>query len=277
MLHSEFMDIGFYLMFYPIVFFYGICIGSFLNVVIYRLPKNESLIKRSSHCMTCGARIRKRDLVPIFSWLFLKGKCHSCGEKISPRYPIVEALNGIVYVVTFTVMDFNAQSVIYCLFFSILICVGFIDLDTMEMDLRMLGLILLLAVPSALLSDAISLPDHLIGLVCISVPFFLIGEIVGVYMKKTRGEKVRGIELGDTLLMAAGGALIGWKAVCAAAFLGILFAAVAGLINKYRSGESKFAFGPYLAIGLFLGALFGEAMVDWYIALLTYDPYAVVQ
>lgn len=277
MLHNEFMDIGFYLMFYPIVFFYGICIGSFLNVVIFRLPKNESLIKRSSHCMTCGAKIRFRDLVPIFSWLFLRGKCHSCGEKISPRYPIVEALNGIVYLITFAVMDFNAQSIIYCIFFSILICVGFIDYDTLEMDLWMLALILVLAVPSALLSDAVSLTDRLIGLACISVPFFIIGEIVAVFMKKKTGERIRGIELGDTILMAVSGALIGWKAVCASAFFGILLAAVFGMINKHRSGESKFAFGPYLAMGLFIGALFGESLIDWYIELLTYDPYAVVQ
>ncbi len=275
MLHNEFLDIGFYLMFYPIVFFYGICIGSFLNVVIYRVPNNESLIKRSSHCMKCEAPIRKRDLVPIFSWLFLRGKCHSCGDKISPRYPIVEALNGIVYVITFAVMDFNVHSVICCIFFSILICVGFIDLDTMEMDPWMLGLILLLAVPDALLTDAVSLTDRLIGLACISVPFFVIGEVVGIYMKKKHGEKIRGIELGDTVLMAVSGALIGWKAVCASAFLGILIAAVFGMINKYRSGESKFAFGPYLAMGLCIGTLFGESMIDWYIAMLTYDPYTV--
>ena len=73
---GEFMDWQFYLLFFPIVFLYGICIGSFLNVLIYRLPNNESLIKRSSHCMTCQAKIRKRDLIPVFSWLFLRGKCH---------------------------------------------------------------------------------------------------------------------------------------------------------------------------------------------------------
>jgi leader peptidase (prepilin peptidase)/N-methyltransferase len=273
MLHNEFMDPRFYIMFYLIVFFYGICIGSFLNVVIYRLPRNESLIKRASHCTTCGAKIRIRDIIPIFSWLLLRGKCRNCGEKISPRYPVVEALNGIVYVITFTVMDFNALSVIYCIFFSILIAVGFMDWDTMEMDLRLLLLIALLAVPAWFLSDDVSLASHLIGLVCVSVPFFLIGEISGAVIKKRTGEKVRGIELGDTILMAAGGLLIGWKAVIAAAFCGIVLAAVCGLVNKYRSGESKFAFGPFLAIGLFFGSLFGERMMDWYIQLLTYDPY----
>lgn len=273
MLHNEFMNPIFYILFYPIVFFYGICIGSFLNVVIFRLPKNESLIKRSSHCMTCGTKIRIRDLVPIFSWLFLRGRCHSCGEKISPRYPIVEALNGIVYVVTFAVMDFSLHSILCCIFFSILIAVGFMDWDTLEMDPRLLLLIALLAVPDALLSDEISLVSRLIGLVCISIPFFLIGEISGAVIKKKTGEKVRGIELGDTVLMAASGLLIGWKAVVASALLGIMFAAVGGIINKSRSGESKFAFGPFLAIGLFFGTLFGEAMVDWYISTLTYNPY----
>lgn len=293
MLHSEFMDIGFYIMFFPIVFFYGICIGSFLNVVIYRLPRNESLIKRSSHCTTCGAKIRPIDIIPIVSWVFiLHGKCRSCGEKISPRYPIVEALNGIVYVVTFAVMDFHLKSLLYCFFFSLLICLGFMDWDTMEMDLRLLAGIVILGIPLLVISmlspetvqklpeflqfEDVTVLEHLIGLVCVSIPFFIIGEISGAIIRKRTGSEEirRGIELGDTLIMGAGGFLIGWKAAIMAAFFGILIAAVCGLINKYRSGESKFAFGPYLAIGLFLGALFGDQIMDWYIAVLTYNPYA---
>lgn len=290
MLHSEFMDIGFYIMFYPIVFFYGICIGSFLNVVIYRLPRDESLIKRASHCTTCGAKIRVIDIIPIISWVFiLHGKCRSCGEKISPRYPIVEALNGIIYVITFAVMDFHLKSVMYCLFFSLLICLGFIDWDTMEMNLSLLAAIAVLAIPVIvvpLLPNYAAFPEflqyedsglwsHLVGLVCISVPFFLIGEISGAVIrhKDPDTELRRGIELGDTLIMAAGGLLIGWKAAVASAFFGILTAAVWGMINKLRSGESKFAFGPALAVGLFFGALWGERLMDWYIGTLTYNPY----
>ncbi|MCR5718837.1 MAG: prepilin peptidase [Oscillospiraceae bacterium] len=290
MLHNEYLDIGFYIMFFPIVFFYGICIGSFLNVVIYRLPRNESLVKRASHCTTCGAKIRVIDIIPIVSWVFiLHGKCRNCGEKISPRYPIVEALNGIIYVVTIAIMDFNLKSVLYCLFFSLLICLGFMDWDTMEMDLRLLGAIVVLAVPLLIFSivqpsnlpdflsfEDVSLVDHLIGLVCVSIPFFLIGEISGAVIRKRSGsdEIRRGIELGDTLIMAAGGLLIGWKGALMAAFVGILLAAVFGMINKFRSGESKFAFGPYLAVGLFVGALCGEPLMDWYITILTYDPTA---
>ena len=284
MLQNEYMDIGFYMMFYPIVFFYGICIGSFLNVVIYRLPRNESLVKRASHCTTCGAKIRVIDIIPIISWVFiLHGKCRNCGEKISPRYPIVEALNGIIYIITFTVMDFNFKAVMYCFFFSILICLGFMDWDTMEMDLRLLAAIVVVAIPIIVIPllpnypnlmyypeffvyDDCGLLSHLIGLVCVSVPFFIIGEISGAIIRKKTGsdEIRRGIELGDTLIMAAGGLLLGWKGALAAVFFGVVIAAVWGLINKHRSGESKFAFGPALAAGLFLGALWGEQVINWY-------------
>lgn len=291
MLHNEYLDIGFYIMFFPIVFFYGICIGSFLNVVIYRLPRNESLVKRASHCTTCGAKIRVIDIIPIISWVFiLHGKCRSCGEKISARYPIVEALNGIVYVATIAILDFNLKSLLYCFFFSILICLGFMDWDTMEMDLRLLAGIVILALPLVIISgispqtrytlpmflryEDVSLWSHLSGMLCISLPFFIIGEISGAVIRKRTGsdEIRRGIELGDTLIMAAGGLMIGWKAAVFAAFVGIMLAAVFGVINKYRSGESKFAFGPYLAVGLFIGALFGDPIMSSYLARLTYHP-----
>ncbi len=291
LLHSEFMDMQFYIMFYLIVFFYGICIGSFLNVVIYRLPRNESLIKRASHCTTCGAKIRVIDIIPILSWLMLRGRCRSCGEKISPRYPIVEALNGIVYVVTFAVMDFTLRSVLCCFMFSVLICIGFMDWDTKEMDPILLGLIGVLGLPLCILSALpeevkAGLPEfvvtpgdtllsHVIGLFCISVPFFVIGEVSGVIARKKFGMDLRrGIELGDTLLMAAAGLMLGWKIAVASAFFGIMIAAVWGVIGKLRGGESIFAFGPALVIGIFFGALFGEQLVDWYITTLTYDPYA---
>lgn len=262
---GEFMDWQFYLLFFPIVFLYGICIGSFLNVLIYRLPNNESLVKRASHCMTCQTKIRKRDLIPVFSWIFLRGKCHSCGAKISAQYPIVEALNGILYIIALLVLDLNANGIISCVFFSLLIVVGFMDWNTLEIDLRVLLAIALLAIPSALLTDTLTISQRLIGAVCVSIPFFLIGEISGAVMKRRTGEKIRGIELGDTLLMAASGLLIGPKAVAVAALIGIFLAAACGLAYKRITGESKFAFGPFLTMGLVIGTLFGNEIVAWYI------------
>ena len=291
MLHNEFMELPFYIMFYLIVSFYGLCIGSFLNVVIFRLPKNESLVKRASHCMTCGTKILWRDNIPVLGWVMLKGKCRSCGEPISKRYPIVESLNWIIYLIAFTVLDFSLQTILYCFFFSALICIAFIDWDTQEMDLRVLLFVALLAIPDIIIdiirlvseemfwklpefvtAGNLPLSSHLIGLVCIGLPFFLIGEISIPIIEKKFGERFRAIELGDTILMAAGGLLIGWKAAIVSAFFGITLAAVCGMILKRMNGESKFAFGPYLAIGLFFGTLFGEQLLDWYIAWITYDP-----
>lgn len=269
MLHDEFTSPLFQISFYAIVFLFGISIGSFLNVVILRLPRNESLIKSSSHCMTCGAKIRARDLIPLFSWLALKGKCHSCGEKISSRYPIVESLNGLLFVLTFWVLDINAESIITCVLMSLLVVVGFMDWDTMEIDERILGLIALLVIPSQIYTDQSTIEQRIIGALIISVPFFIIGEVSRSFIKKKFGEDFRAIELGDTLLMIAAGAYLGTKAVIVSALLGIVIAAVAGLINKMVSGESKFAFGPYLSIGIAIGALWGNGIAQWYLNLLT--------
>ena len=269
MLHDEFVSPLFVISFYTVIFLVGISVGSFLNVVILRLPRDESLIKRSSHCMTCGTKIRARDLIPVFSWLALKGRCHSCGEKISPRYPIVESLNGILFVLTFYIHDINAESIITCVLMSLLVVVGFMDWDTMEIDERILGLIALLVIPSLIFTNQASVEQRIIGSLVISVPFFIIGEISRSFIRKKYEEDFRAIELGATLLMIAAGAYLGTKAVIVSALLGIVIAAVAGLVNKFVSGESKFAFGPFLSIGIAIGALWGNDIAEWYIGLLT--------
>lgn len=268
MLHNEFTELPFQLTFLGMIFILGICIGSFLNVVIIRLPRGESLIKRSSHCMTCGTKIRPIDMIPVFSWLFLRGKCHSCGEKISPRYPIVEALNGALYVLTFWVLDINAEAIITCIIMSLLVVVGFMDWDTMEINEIILTVILLLAVPMALVTSEITIINRIIGAFVISVPFFLIGEISRPIIRKKFGEDFRAIELGDTLLMLTAGAVLGTKAVIVSTLIGIVAAALGGVINKMVSGESKFAFGPFLAIGIAIGLLWGNEIADWYIGFL---------
>lgn len=266
----KFYDLTYFLITIPIVFLYGIVVGSFLNVVIIRIPRGESLIKRASHCMTCGTKIRIRDLVPVFSWLFLRGKCHSCGEKISPRYPIVESLTGLLFVTNFLLLGGEILSVnllLMCIFTALMICIAFIDWDTMEMYDIISIMVALLAIPAHFLTEtSLTITDRLIGAACISVPFLIIGEAVGIYIKKKTGEKVRGIELGDTILMACAGVYLGWKAMIPAAFIGILLAAIFGIIIKRVTGESKFAFGPYLCMGLWIGALFGEELTNFYLS-----------
>lgn len=259
-------------MFLSIVFLFGICIGSFLNVVILRLPRHESLIKRSSHCMTCGAKIRPIDLIPVLSWILLRGKCHSCGEKISVRYPIVESLNGLLYVLTFIVLDINAKAIITCVLMSLLVVIAFMDWDTQEIDMIIVGMILLLAIPAALFTDDVELKHRIIGALVISVPFFIIGEVSRPIIRKKFEEDFRAIELGDTLLMFAAGALLGTRAIIVSALIGIITAAVGGVIIKMVTKDSKFAFGPYLSIGIAFAMLWGNRVADWYVNLLTVKP-----
>ncbi|MDR1674282.1 MAG: prepilin peptidase [Oscillospiraceae bacterium] len=276
-LKQNYLDTGFYIAAYTLITFLGLTVGSFLNVCICRIPKGESITEKASHCVKCGASIRIYDLIPVLSWFFLRGKCRECGEKISGRYPLVEALNTAAYIILFTWFDINIHSIIMCIASSILICIAFVDIDTLEIDpaaliaLAVLGIadaVFAFFFPEFMLSGLLTIPDRLIGAVCISVPFFVIGEIFALITKKITGEKVRGIELGDTFLMAASGLLIGWQATVVAAFMGIILASIGGIISKLRTGESKIPFGPYLAAGIFLAAMFGQVITNWYLTLL---------
>lgn len=173
------------------VFFFGICIGSFLNVCILRLPRGESLTKRNSHCMTCGAEIKRYDLIPLFSWIILGGKCRSCKAPISPRYSVVEGLTGILFVLVFLKNDMITSGLIYpamlCLFLAGVIVIGFEDWDTQEMSVCVLTYLGLLAFavrvlsvlfPVAFRGNPISVTEGLIGMFCVSVPLLLIGFVI---------------------------------------------------------------------------------------------------
>lgn len=239
-----------------IVFCFGACIGSFLNVVIFRIPKGESLVKSNSHCMTCGEPIKWYDLFPIFSWLALRGKCRGCGEKISRRYPLVESLTGLVFVATLFKFSLSWAFIITAVFFSVIIATAFMDWDTQEMDVPILLIGGILSVPAYFLTDIATLKERLIGAVIVSIPFLIIALIT------------KGIGMGDVILMACAGAYLGYKGIVVAAFFGIIIAAVVGIIIKKVKKQSKFAFGPWLCIGIFFGTLFGNQLFDMYASLL---------
>lgn len=182
---------GYYIGIYIMVFLFGITIGSFLNVCIYRLPLGESLTKKNSHCMTCGAYIKWYDLIPVFSWLILRGKCRACGSKISGRYILVESLTGILFVLTFLRFDVITDGIIYpallCLFIAGLIVIGFEDFDTQEMTLGVLLYLVAIGavarIGSVVLHDSfrgsdILVTDGLIGMFCVSVPFLIFGFVI---------------------------------------------------------------------------------------------------
>ncbi len=173
------------------VFLFGITIGSFLNVCILRLPAGESLTKRNSHCMTCGTEIKRYDLIPLFSWLILGGKCRACKAPISPRYSVVEGLTGVLFVLMYLRYDFIADGLIYpallCLFLAGVIVIGFEDFDTQEMSVCVLVYLGVLAFatrvlsvlfPTALRGNSLSITDGLVGMFSVSVPLLVIGFVI---------------------------------------------------------------------------------------------------
>lgn len=241
-----------------IAFLYGIVIGSFLNVCIYRIPKKENIATERSHCMSCGTQLKWYDLIPLFSWLFLRGKCRYCKAKISVQYPLVEFANGIGYVWIFVVNGFNFESILYCLCVSALLALSIIDLRTFEIPVLFNIFILILGVVRAVY-DYENILTYLIGMVSVS-GFLLLCYIV------TKG---RGIGGGDIKLMAAAGLLLGWQNIIVALFAGCIIGSVIHITLMIVSKKDRMlAFGPYLSIGIFIAMMYGKPLIDWYIGLI---------
>lgn len=245
-------------MLYIIIFIYGIVIGSFVNVLIYRLPLHENITTEHSHCMSCGHRLRWYDLVPLFSWVFLKGKCRYCKTKISAQYPVIEAVNGFGYVLIFLMNGLNFTSILYVLCFSMLTAITVIDWRTYEIPLGLNITILVLgAIHLAL--DYHNFLYYLIGMVSVSGFLFLLFIITGG----------RGIGGGDIKLMFAAGLLLGWKHIILALVIGCIIGSIVHLTLMRIKGKGRvLAFGPYLSIGIFTVMLFGDQILNWYIGLL---------
>ena len=243
---------------YITIFIFGITIGSFLNVCIYRIPLHESIVTAPSHCMTCGSRLRWYDMVPVFSWLWLGGKCRNCKAKISAQYPLIEASNGVLYVVICAVNGLTVQSGVYCLMASALLVLSLIDWRTYEIPLSINLFLAALGVIATVLEPE-QLAAHLIGVVCVSGVLELIWLISG-------GRAIGG---GDIKLMAACGLLLGWQRIVLAFFLGCILGSVIHLIRiRVSHAGHVLAMGPYLAAGIFLAALWGNTWIHWYIGLL---------
>ena len=243
---------------YIVIFIFGITIGSFLNVCIYRIPLHQSIVTVSSHCMTCGRKLKWYDMIPVFSWLLLGGKCRNCKSKISRQYPVIVSLNGILYVVICLVNGMDLFSLIYCLMTSALLTLSLIDWRTYEIPPGINAFLFILGVAAAVL-DRGNLLSHLAGMVCVS-------GFLGILYLISRGRAIGG---GDIKLMFACGLILGWKLIILAFLLGCIIGSVIHLVRIRVQGEGHvLAMGPYLSAGIFLTALWGNAWISWYISLL---------
>ena len=223
-----------------LIFLFGIVIGSFLNVCIYRIPKGEDIVKVNSHCMTCGYQLKWYDLIPIFSYIFLRGKCRKCKTKLSCQYPIVEAVNGI-----------------YSLMASALLVLSVIDFRTYEIPFGINVFIFILACIHMLL-DLARWKDYVIG-------FFAVSAFLYLLYLLSKGRAIGG---GDIKLMAAAGMMLGWKAIIIAFVMGCILGSVIHLLRmKLTNEDHVLAMGPYLAAGILLAALWGDSLLQMYMRL----------
>lgn len=254
---------------YISAFIFGSVVGSFLNVCIYRLPREESIVFPPSHCASCRTQIKFYNNIPIVSYFFLLGKCRTCGERISPTYPIVEILSGIISAFLVWRFGFTLQTLFYIIFLFALIVVTFIDLEHRIIPniITLPGIIVGL-IYGALRTDwgsaqmalsslhfdlwsvfrtlnEVPIFDSLSGIILGGGMLFLVGFLYEVIRKR------EGMGLGDVKLLAMIGAFLGWRSVLFVALVSSFIGTIVGIsIILYKRGDLKYAipFGPFLSL-----------------------------
>lgn len=243
-------------------FVFGSIIGSFLNVCIYRIPKEESIAFPSSHCGNCGHNLKVLDLVPIFSWLFLKGKCRYCGEKVSKQYPIVEGATGLLFMFLYIKFGFTFELLKYMVFTSILVVIGIIDFKTQDVydstiiTLGVSGVIF--TVIEFFINKQISFLNIVLGIV---VPALIIAIFAWF----------GAMGWGDVEIIGVVGLFLGFKLNMLNLFISIVLGGIAAcilMILKRRGGKDTMAFGPYIALSSYITLLFGSEILQWYLSFI---------
>lgn len=273
---------------YILIFLFGAAVGSFLNVVVHRVPLKESIVFPNSACPQCGSVIKPYDNIPLFSWLILGGKCRDCKKQISWRYPTVELLTAIIFVLVFWQIGFTWFLPVTLIFVSTIIALVFIDAEHMILpdviNFPLLFFALLVRIIFPLLIDSSyftdirffplnRLEDYPAWLV--SILGAILGAIVGggfLWLVREIWERLRGLEeamgLGDAKMMFGVGALIGWRLALLSIFLGAFTGSLAGILiiirQKEKNFQTRIPFGIFLGIGSVIALLFGEQMIGWY-------------
>ncbi len=255
---------------YPIIiipiFIFGLCIGSFLNVCIYRLPIGKSIAFPPSHCPYCRTAIRIYDNIPVFGWLILRGRCRDCGHRISPRYPLVEFLTGLFAVCAYLKLGPTVDTAIYFFFIAVLIIITFIDIDHRIIpDKITLPGIPLAFIATFFLSN-ITWQTSLYGILIGGGSLLLIAVGYSYFTGK------EGMGGGDIKLLAMIGALCGWKGVIFTIFVGSVLGSITGIAAMRRSGQgmkSALPFGPFLSVGAIGYIFFGSEAIHWYLSSLS--------
>ncbi len=246
-------------------FIFGLCIGSFLNVCIYRLPASKSISHPRSSCTSCNELIPFYDNIPVLSYVLLRGKCRFCREPISVRYPIIELLTGWFALITFLKYGLSLEALIYFVFIAALLVITFVDIDHQIIpDIISLPGIPIFFLASFGLSQ-INWLDSLIGILVGGGSLLLVAWIYSLITQK------EGMGGGDIKLLAMIGAVIGWQGVLFTIFVASAVGTLAGMLVMLKSRKGmklKIPFGPFLAIGGIAYIFFGPQLIRWYFQLL---------
>lgn len=264
-------------MIYIILFIFGSVVGSFLNVLIYRMPRNEKIGLSRSRCTRCKSTIAWFDNIPFFSYIFLRGKCRKCKEVISFKYFIVEFITAFMLCLLWWKFSDPVLVAVYFVFISILIAASFIDLEFFiipdELDLGglIIGLISCAIFPQ-LMNENIwykGLLKSFLGALIGGGTLYIIAVTATAILKK------EAMGMGDVKLLAMIGSIIGWKWALFTIFTGSLFGTVGGLflilLNK-TDIKGKIPFGPYLAMGAVVSLFWAKDIMNWYGGLLLFTP-----
>jgi leader peptidase (prepilin peptidase)/N-methyltransferase len=247
------------------LFVAGAIFGSFLNVVIYRMPRGRSIVRPPSACPECGELIRPRDNVPILSYLLLRGRCRACGVRISPRYPLVESISGVVPLLLYGAYGPGPRLAVYWPLAAVLTVLAFIDLDERIIPDRITLPGIAVGLVAAPLLGLTTFPQSLIGAVVGGGALYAIGFLGGLAFGK---ESMGG---GDVKLAAMLGAFLGWRSTILLLFAAFLMGAVVGIgiiARKGRDTDRTVPFGPFIAAGALVAMVWGERILDWYRGLL---------
>lgn len=249
-----------------LILIYGLLIGSFLNVCIYRIPREESIAFPSSHCPKCNTKLKWYDNIPLFSYIFLKGKCRYCGVKISPQYPVVEALNAIIYLILFFYFSSFIDFIFFALISSVLIVITFVDLKEMIIPDIFIVIILILSVLHKALNYFIygispQLLNSLGGLL-------IAGGLFLAIVILSRG----GMGGGDVTLIGALGFVVGIKNILLTIFLSFILGAIISiglLATKIKTRKDPIPFGPFIVLAFFIVLLYGDELVNIYWSIMS--------
>ena len=245
----------------------GLCVGSFLNVVIYRLPNGMSMSKPASHCTKCNYTLQWYDNVPVISYLVLGGKCRKCREPISPRYIFVEILNAVLWLLSvYFFWEKNpVYAVISAIVMSCLICIFFIDFEHLLIYNRFLIIIGVLSIVAIFFDRFTKWYDHLIGAVAFG-GFFLLIYYGAIWVLKREG-----LGFGDVKFAFVAGLLLGWQRMLFAMLIASVSASIILLIVRHVRGDEQdreYPFGPFISVGIAVALLFGAPVINWYASLL---------